>query len=148
MFVLISPCGKQGNGSVFTVLETHCSSCRNEAKSQLCLATIKASATCSLSAPRSSQQVRCVLLSKLLSKRVSLQHSCQRQGFCYRGRCQAFLRGLLGAIPVTSSGVNLLEDSYQLHVMFAFSLQFRQLPHCHLNTLLGSTLEGHFYLKR
>lgn len=38
-------------------------------------------------------------------------------------RCQAVLSGLLGAIPVTSCGVNPLEDSYQLHVMFTFSLQ-------------------------
>lgn len=76
-----------------------------------------------------------------------VQHSYERQGFLLSCRCQAFLRGLLGAIPVTSSGVNPLEDPYQLHVMFVFSSQFRQLPHRHLNTLLNSTLEGHFYLK-
>lgn len=50
-------------------------------------------------------------------------------------KCAAFVRmaglpawGLRRPIPVTSRGVNLLEDPYRLHVMFAFTSQFRQLP--------------------
>ena len=43
-----------------------------------------------------------------------------------------------GAIPVTSCGVNLLEDSYQLHVMFPFPPQFCRPSGRHLNTLLSS----------
>lgn len=77
---------------------------------------------------------------------------CLRQlleppGFCYHCRCQAFLRGLLGAIPVTSCGVNLLEDSYQQHVMFAFPLQLHQPPHSQLGTLQSTAPKGHFYLE-
>lgn len=58
------------------------------------------------------------------------------------------LRGLLQAIPVPSCGVNLLEDPYQLHVMFAFTAQSCQLAHSLLNTSPSSTLDGCFYLKR
>lgn len=92
--------------------------------------------------------VCCVLPSKLPSRPAVCDTRVRAPGLTLSCRCQAFLRGLLGAIPVTSSGVNLLEDSYQLHVMFAFSPQFRQLPHRRLNTLLSATLEGHFYLTR
>lgn len=63
-------------------------------------------------------------------------------------RCQALLRGLLGAIPVTSSGVNPLEDSYQLHVMFTFPCTSANSLSVISNTLLSSTFQGHFYLKR
>lgn len=41
-------------------------------------------------------------------------------GLLLSRRCQGFLRGLFRSIPGTSSAVNPLEDSYQLHVMFAF----------------------------
>lgn len=57
-------------------------------------------------------------------------------------------RASRGAIPVTSSGVNLLEELYHQHVMFVFSPHFCQLTRRRLNTPLSSTLKGHFYLKR
>lgn len=107
-------------------------------------AVIRVSPTCGSST--SDHLQRCVLPSKLPSRPAVCDTHVRAPGLVLSCRCQAFLRGLLGAIPVTSSGVNLLEDSYQRHVMFAFSPQFRQLPHRHLNTLLSSTLEGHFYL--
>lgn len=87
------------------------------------------------------------MLFKVPSGPCRMQNSSVRPVGCYRADPRPFLKGLPGAIPVTSWGVNLLEDFYQPHVMFAFTSQHGGLPHSHLNTQLNSTLEGHFYLK-
>lgn len=62
-------------------------------------------------------------------------------------RCRCRVRGLVGAIPFTSCGVNLLEDSYQWHVMFAFSLQVCQMSQHLLHTLLCPTPDRPCYLQ-
>lgn len=95
---------------------------------------------------KSPRTILLAVLFKPPSGPCRMQNSSVRQVCCYRADARPFLRGLPGAIPVTSWGVNLLEDSYQPHVMFAFTSQRCGLPHSHLNTQLSSTLEGHFYL--